>query len=111
MVKFIYTDEVFDDYLNRLNMLYSPCHRWQDTKAKKEHIDLFGIKIKPNEIYFKRSDGAGFIDVQKLSMESMQNLIYSLFNSNFRLSEGLKDIWDKDSLNPKNFKKWKGPNT
>ena len=103
MVEFIYTDEELDDYLNRLNMLYSPWPGWQSTKARKEHTDLFGIEIKRNEIYFKRSDGPAFVDVQKVSMVSMQNLIYSLFNWNFELSETLKEAWDKDPYNSKNY--------
>jgi len=58
---------------------------WQETKARKEHVDLFGEAIRPGEYYFKRSTGPGFHEVVKLSPASMDRILYALFAGNLRL--------------------------
>jgi len=58
---------------------------WQETKARKEHVDLFGDLIRPGEYYFKRSTGSGFVEVVKLSQASMDRVLYALFAGNLRL--------------------------
>ena len=58
---------------------------WQETKARKEHVDLFGEAIRPGKYYFKRSTGPGFHVVVKLSQASMNRVLYALFAGNLRL--------------------------
>ena len=58
---------------------------WQETKARKEHSDLFGEAIRPGEYYFKRRTGHGFHDDVKLSQVSMDRFLYALFAGNAQL--------------------------
>ena len=58
---------------------------WQETKARKEHSDLFGEEIHPGEYYFKRRTGHGFHDEVKLSQASMDRFLHALFAGNARL--------------------------
>lgn len=83
----IYSEEEFSLYLRRLNGLFPSLQNWQSSKARKEHEDFFGEIIKRGEIYYKRSNGAGWDNEIKLSEKSMENIIYLIFDGNFPLQK------------------------
>ena len=58
---------------------------WQETKARKEHVDLFGEKIYPGQYYFKRTLGPSFHNVVKLSQKSLDRVLFALFAGNTKL--------------------------
>ncbi len=92
----IYPDKVFNDYLRKLNALYSMYDRWEHTVARKDHDDEFGAHIKPREIYFKRQYGAAWDEVLKLSRRSMEMMIFWIFNGNFGLEESCQKVVDEE---------------
>lgn len=78
--------------LNAFGSEYSP---WQLTKARKQHIDVFGKVIGDGEYYYKCHIGVAFDDVIKLSESSMDRLCYILFRSTFTLKPIAEQILKK----------------
>jgi hypothetical protein len=58
---------------------------WQESKAQKEHIDMFGETVHRGQYYFKRTIGPGFHNVLKLSQVSMDRLLHAVFADNKQL--------------------------
>jgi hypothetical protein len=85
--KILYRDERFFELLDMLNALTPEYAPWQPTQARKEHVDLFGVRIEPGEVYFKRSYGVAWGQDNKLSRGSMERLLWSLFEGNFGLQD------------------------
>ncbi len=52
--------------------------KWICTSARKEHIDMHGIKINKGEIYYKRRIENKEL---KLSIQSMDEFLYLLFDN------------------------------
>lgn len=94
----IYNEEAFAEKLTLLNVLLNPYSQWQYTTARKKHEDLFGVPIKEGEVYLKRSCGAAYDDVIKLSRESMDKFIYCLFNGDFFIQGLAEQIQRKNIL-------------
>lgn len=82
-----YTDQEFFPIFSKLNALFPQTSPWEETKARKEHKDLFGEIIQPGEIYYKRQDGMAFDENTKLSRLSMERLLHALFGRNWGLNE------------------------
>ena len=76
-----YSEKELHEMVDRINAFASEYSPWQFTKARKEHLDLFGEVIKPGEHYFKHGRGPAFDDVIKLSALSMERLCFALFES------------------------------
>jgi hypothetical protein len=81
----LYRDEELKELLDMLNALMPENAPWRPTRARKEHVDLFGARIEPEEVYFKRTYGAAWGEDNKLSRESMKRLLWSIFEGNFGL--------------------------
>ena len=69
----------------------SKCRPWSPTKARKHHVDEYGVEIKEGEIYYKREVGAGWGSAIKLAKTSMEAFLFSLFYGN----QGLEVIADE----------------
>lgn len=59
---------------------------WETPTAQKRHADLFGDAIAPGEMYFRRRY-AGRGDVLKLSLRSMERLLFAVVAINPWLAE------------------------
>ena len=73
-----------------LNALYFDIYDffvWRAIVARKEHEDEFGVVVKNGETYYKRQYGNAFDGVDKLSRQSMERLIFLLFDGNFQLQK------------------------
>ena len=82
---YIYKEEELEKKVKLLNALINQYSPWQETVARKEHEDLFGVAIKKDEMYFKRTLGGTYDDVIKMSRQSMDKFVYCLFNANASL--------------------------
>lgn len=80
-------DKDLHEKVKRLNALMPEYDPWRWTRARKEHQDLFGRKVQPYQYYFKRQSGPGWHEVIKLSRESMELLLYALFDGNPNLRQ------------------------
>ncbi len=87
---FINSDEEFNLYFDRLNTITSKYRLWSPTKARKHHVDEYGVEIEEGEIYYKREAGAGWGSSIKLAKKSMITFLFTLFYGN----RGLVDIID-----------------
>lgn len=83
----VYNEDQLVEKVELLNALLNPYMQWQGVVARKDHEDLFGVTIKQYEVYFKRIHGQAYDDVIKISCESMDKIIYALFDGDFRLQE------------------------
>jgi len=80
-----HSEDELSEMFKKLDALSDQMRPWQETKARKEHVDLFGEMIRPGQYYFKRSTGHGFHDVVKLSQASLDRFLYALFAGNAQL--------------------------
>ncbi len=83
-------DEFREDF-ERLNAVTSE-PLWQPTKARKEHEDLFGVRIASGEIYYKRRVGSAWDAAIRLSRQSIERLLYALLQANPLLQELADEI-------------------
>jgi len=86
----IFDDEQFSKLFAMLNALYfdsSDFFVWRAVVARKEHEDEFGITVRSGEKYYKQEYGSAFDEVNKLSRQSMEHLLFLLFNGNFQLQK------------------------
>ena len=103
----IYNDKELSDFVKKLNALYSDHDGWTFITARKDYQDEFGSKVYRGQIYFKRQYGVAYDDVLKLSRNSMELLIYCLFNGNFTLQHFCeKLIMEENKRLSENFKKF-----
>jgi len=86
------TDEQFNKYFSYLQVMSDDYTQWSTSKARKEHIDSFGIKIEKNEVYYKRQLRQSFSSVIKLSKKSMQNILFMLVEDNILLQNIGEDL-------------------
>lgn len=84
----IYSDDELTKMVEKLNTINHPYSQWKWTSARKDHKDEFGKQVKGGEEYFTRETGP--FDRLKLSRDSMDILIYVLFNDN----SGLHNLTD-----------------
>ena len=82
----------------KLNAISEEMRPWQETKARKEHTDLFGEAICPGEYYFKRRTDHGFLDEVKLSRASMDRFLHALFAGNAQL-QYIAEVLQEKRLN------------
>lgn len=83
-MNYIYSEDEIYERVEMLNMIQDQVSKWREVKARKEHVDEFGVKITKNELYYKRELGSSY-DYIKLSRKSMDKFLYVLFNRNNRL--------------------------
>lgn len=57
-----------------------PVFGWKDTTARVEHTDIYGVKINPKEIYWKRDVNFATESYDKLSMRSMEIMMFCIFS-------------------------------
>lgn len=75
-------DVDFWDAFTRLNALNGfGLYGWETPTAQKEHIDEFGVKIKPKETYFRRKTGSSGYSYIAMSRSSMEKIVYALVYS------------------------------
>ena len=80
-----HSDDELTALFKKLDAISDQMLPWQETKARKEHTDLFGEAICPGEYYFKRRTDHGFLDEVKLSRASMDRFLHALFAGNAQL--------------------------
>ena len=93
-----YDEDKFQELLGGVNGALGapemPGFKW--TTARKEHEDLFGDIIRPNEDYLKRERlGLGWGQEIKLSVRSMDKLLLALDSPGSPLNEFLKAMKDR----------------
>ncbi|MDQ7831133.1 MAG: hypothetical protein RDU30_05340 [Desulfovibrionaceae bacterium] len=81
------SDDEFDHFLELLNALEGYSGAWNQTTAKKEHIDQFDEKINQGDIYYKRQYGNSNSQVYKLSHQSMEKILIILFHGSLQLRQ------------------------
>ncbi|NDY58908.1 hypothetical protein G3N56_19405 [Desulfovibrio sulfodismutans] len=81
------SDDDFDHLFKLLNALSGNTYAWNQTSAKKEHIDQFGKKINPGDVYYKRQYGNSYSQELKLSRQSMENILTILFHGSLQLRQ------------------------
>jgi len=75
-------DVDFRDAFTRLNALNGfGLYGWETPTARKEHIDEFGVKIKPGETYFCRKTGPSYNSSIAMSRNSMEKIVFALVYS------------------------------
>ena len=65
--------------LKKLNVCYSPFHKWEQRKAQKKHTDLFGAEIMESEIYYRLSIDQYRSNDLKLKRQNMERYLYAIF--------------------------------
>jgi hypothetical protein len=78
MNKFL-SDVENNNLIQKLNVCYSPFHQWEQRKAQKNHIDLFGKEIMEGEIYFRLRLDLNYSNDLKLSIGSMDRFLFAIF--------------------------------
>ena len=78
----IYESEEFERKLKQLNALCDSMSNWSETRAAKDHEDEFGSRITSGDMYYKRELGGGFGNNLKLSRQTMDQFLFSLFGNN-----------------------------
>lgn len=87
-------EEDFWSAFNRFNALYGK-FGWSRTSARKDHDDIFGVKILERETYFKLQVGGGFDQVEKVAMSSMERIVYLVMSCNPSLERLGEEMDDK----------------
>lgn len=93
-MKYFKTDDDFWTAFGHFNSLYGD-FGWSATTARKNHDDIFGVKILETETYFKLESGGGFHQVEKVAMSSMERIVYLLMSKNPRLERLGEEIEKK----------------
>ena len=88
----IYDDDEFRKLVEKLNALYPALDRWKFTTARKAHEDEFGDSIQEGATYFKRQYDVAWDAVLKLSRNSMEMLLFCIFNGNFQLQKHCEEL-------------------
>lgn len=73
------SDNDLDLLLKKFNVCYSPFHNWEQRKARKKHIDLFGYEIKEKEVYYRLSIDQYRSNDLKLKRQNMEMFLYAIF--------------------------------
>jgi len=79
-----YSEKELEALVEKLNAFASPVCPWRLIRARKDHEDFFGERIKEFDDYY-RFQGAVFHDTVKLSRLSMARLCFVLFQSTIAL--------------------------
>ena len=90
-----HSDDELAAVFRKLDAISEQMLPWQETKARKEHCDLFGEAIRPGEYYFRRRTGHGFHDEVKLSQASMDRFLHALFAGNAQLQHIAEFLQEK----------------
>jgi len=85
------TDSIDIGRLGSFSALF-PGRPWRATTAQKQHVDAFGVVIKPGEIYYRQRGGKR----HKLSQLSMERLIHILLDSNQPLLELADKLYQRE---------------
>jgi hypothetical protein len=75
-VEYFASEDAFWKAFERYNALNGSGFRWETPTAAKEHVDLFGVVIKDNELYFRKQNSGNAYAAQKLSRSSMEKVLY-----------------------------------
>lgn len=75
----LFSDSDLNVFLKKLNVCYSPFHKWEPRKAQKKHTDLFGSEIVEGEIYYRLSIDQFRNNDLKLDRENMERYLYAIF--------------------------------
>lgn len=78
-------EEAFYKALEKLNMLTPALDQWRLTRARREHMDVFGETIAVGEDYYSRE--IGWSNVLRVSQLSMERLLYVVVGNNPRMTE------------------------
>lgn len=84
---YYYNDKKFDEMLEILNALTLKTESWHTTRARKEHIDLWGEVIHPGDTYYRHQWDISWHESLELSRLSMDRFLFVLFAGNPDLKE------------------------
>jgi len=84
---YYYNDKKFDEMLEILNALTLKTESWHTTRARKEHIDLWGEVIHPGDTYYRHQWDFSWHESLELSRLSMDRFLFVLFAGNPDLKE------------------------
>ncbi len=91
-------EEDFWKAFRQFNFLYGSLFEWKQTTARKEHDDMFGVCIEARQTYFRKDVGNyGYDSVEKLSMSSMEKLVYVVIGLNPALGTHLQNRLEQES--------------
>lgn len=96
MTHFKTEDEFWKAY-EQFNYLYDGMpFEWKQMDARKEHIGIFNVRIKPRETYFRKDlGGFSYESAELLSMSSMEKLVYVVIGINSGLGAHLQNKLDQ----------------
>lgn len=82
------SEQEFWEYYKRFNAICGGTwHGWKPTQARSRHEDLFGLRILPGQMFFrKQAAGDGGFDL-KLSLSSMEKILLIVMVQNRSLNE------------------------
>jgi hypothetical protein len=72
------SDENMGSLIKKLNTCYQ-FSQWEERKAQKMHTDIFGVKIKEGDYYYRMHLDSDFSSDLKLSIISMDRFLYAIF--------------------------------
>ena len=75
-----------------LNALYNKDFGWVVRRARKEHTDELGVLIHSGDEYYHRRSGRSVMEVQKLSIQSLNLIALILFEGNYEMTKIAKNI-------------------
>jgi hypothetical protein len=87
--EFYTSDEDLSEAVHRLNGLFDVYRPFQTTRARKDHIDIFGIPIEEGETYYRRQCGEWFGSEITLSAASMEKVCGAILFNNSWLMESI----------------------
>jgi hypothetical protein len=92
-----------------LNACYPIGAGWRGTGATRDHVDAFGVPIRMGEMYYKRQYAQSFDSVFKLSVLSMERLLFLLTTGYGRFEKimGVMQEIDGEDARAEMSKRWK----
>lgn len=91
------SEDEFWKAFNQFNFLYGGMLlEWKPTTARKEHVDIFNVRIEARETYFRKDLGGHSYDsAELLSMSSMEKTVYVVIGLNAALGDHLQNKLDQ----------------
>lgn len=100
------SEEEFWEYYKRFNAICGGnWHGWKPTQARTKDEDMFGLRILPGQMYFrKQANGEGGSDF-RLSLASMEKILLIVMVQN----RGLNELGERIARSQKEARTNPGP--
>ncbi|HZX30308.1 MAG TPA: hypothetical protein VFF03_03055 [Rhodocyclaceae bacterium] len=82
------SEQEFWAYYKRFNAICGGTWQgWKPTQARSRHEDLFGLRILPGQMFFRKQAGGDGASELKLSLASMEKILLIVMVQNRSLNE------------------------